>query len=87
MDGHRVWTSIRTRAGIPLDEVLSAYQKAVQRKEYDDARDIVLDAFHSGREGHIIGRIQMAISEDVGVASADMPQIISGLLKRVDAIR
>jgi hypothetical protein len=82
----KMWSKRKTNGGITLDVSLSTLQKSIRRGETALALEVARDLLYSGMTGYAIGRLKVVVSEDIGVASDDMPQRALSLLQNAQKL-
>ena len=77
----------KTKNGYLFFEVSSAFQKAVRRNEEESAMYFGVELFNSGYDEYLWKRIKIISSEDIGLASPQMPILIAALYENYTAIK
>ena len=70
---------LRTKGGYPLDEVVSALQKACRRGQEEQALYWAYEMIHGGYIGYFWRRISIIVVEDIGLANPEAAILVSSL--------
>lgn len=75
------WTRITTRNGLPADELISAFQKAIRRGEVEAVARIADECYRTSPEfeAKLWTRILVSVVEDVGMARPEAPAVVQAL--------
>jgi replication-associated recombination protein RarA len=77
------WTKVRTRHDFAVDEVISAFQKAIRRGELEEATLLAYEMYATSEEleEYLWHRLQVISVEDVGSGSFLEPVIVDSLYR------
>lgn len=70
---------IFTKKGYDFFPATSAFQKAIRRSDEETALYFAVEFFNSGYDEYLWRRMKIIVSEDIGLASPEMPSLINSL--------
>ncbi len=76
-----MWVGVRTRNGLPADEVISALQKEIRRGHTENAAFLAYEMLTTSEEleAKLWQRLQIVSVEDVGFGQIDAPVLVHTL--------
>jgi len=78
---------LETVHGYPLDEVVSALQKAVRRSHVDEAMWWAVELNVSGMGGYCWRRLMVIANEDIGMAAPEALVLVNALYQMSDVLK
>ena len=79
------WVNVRTRHGLPADEIISALQKEIRRSKTENAALIAYEMATTSQEleMYLWKRLQVISVEDIGLGDPTAPVLIRSLFEMV----